>query len=70
MPTDIVTLLISTSIRICGLALVAFASLSVFRLRASAARHAMWTVALVGILLQIPRWLRLSWRQPRRDVPG
>jgi beta-lactamase regulating signal transducer with metallopeptidase domain/Mg-chelatase subunit ChlD len=54
MPTDIVTLLISTSIRICGLAFVAFASLSVFRLRASAARHAMWTVVLIGILLQIP----------------
>jgi beta-lactamase regulating signal transducer with metallopeptidase domain/Mg-chelatase subunit ChlD len=54
MTTDIVSQLISASIRICGLALVAFVSLSVFRIRSSAARHAMWTVVLIGMLLQIP----------------
>lgn len=54
MATDIVSQLISTSIRICGLALVAFVSLSVFRIRSSAAKHAMWTVVLIGMLLQIP----------------
>lgn len=54
MATDIVSQLISASIRICGLALVAFVSLSVFRVRSSAARHAMWTVVLIGMLLQIP----------------
>jgi beta-lactamase regulating signal transducer with metallopeptidase domain len=54
MPTDIVSQLISASIRICGLALAAFVSLSVFRIRFSAARHAMWTVVLIGMLLQVP----------------
>ena len=54
MPTDIALPLISASIRICGLALVAFVSLSVFRLRSAAARHAMWTAVLVGMLLEIP----------------
>lgn len=54
MATDIVSQLLGASIRICGLALVAFVSLSVFRIRSSAARHAMWTVVLIGMLLQIP----------------
>ena len=54
MATDIVSQLISATIRICGLAFVAFVSLSVFRIRSSAARHAMWTVVLIGMLLQIP----------------
>ena len=54
MATDIVSQLISASIRICGLALVAFVSLFVFRICSSAARHAMWTVVLIGMLLQIP----------------
>jgi BlaR1 peptidase M56/von Willebrand factor type A domain/Surface antigen variable number repeat len=54
MATDIVSQLIGPSIRICGLALVAFVGISIFRLRSSAARHAMWTVVLIGMLLQIP----------------
>jgi beta-lactamase regulating signal transducer with metallopeptidase domain len=54
MTTEIVSQLMSASIRICGLALVAFVTLSVFRIRTSAARHAMWTVVLIGMLLQIP----------------
>lgn len=54
MATDIMSQLIGPSIRICGLALVAFVGISVFRARSSAARHAMWTVVLIGMLLQIP----------------
>src|SRR5580704_459837 len=54
MATDIVSQLISASIRICGLALVAFVSLSVFRMRSSACRNTMWAVVLIGMLLQIP----------------
>ncbi|SRR5579871_546700 len=54
MATDVVSLLTSASVRICGLALVAFVSLIVFRIRSSAARHAVWTVVLTGMLLQIP----------------
>ena len=54
MATDIVSQLISASIRICGLALVAFVSLRLFRIRSSAARHAMWTVVLLGMLFQLP----------------
>jgi beta-lactamase regulating signal transducer with metallopeptidase domain/Mg-chelatase subunit ChlD len=54
MATDIVSQLIGASIRICGLALVALVSLSAFRIRSSAAKHAMWTVVLVGMLVQIP----------------
>jgi hypothetical protein len=54
MATDIVSQLIGPSIRISGLALVAFVGISLFRLRSSAARHAMWTVVLIGMLLQIP----------------
>lgn len=54
MATDIVAQLISASIRICGLALLAFVSLSVVRIRSSATRHAMWTVVLIGMLFEIP----------------
>jgi len=54
MLIDIVSQLVSASVRVCGLALVTFVSLSLFRVRSSGARHAMWTVVLVGMLLQIP----------------
>jgi hypothetical protein len=54
MLIDIVSQLVSASVRVCGLALVAYVSLSLFRIRSSGARHAMWTVVLVGMLLQIP----------------
>jgi len=54
MATDIVSQLMGASIRICGLAVVALVSLYLFRFRSSAARHAMWTVVLIGMLLQIP----------------
>jgi hypothetical protein len=54
MATDILSQLISASIRICGLALIAFVSISAFRIRSSAARHAMWTLVLIGMLFQIP----------------
>jgi beta-lactamase regulating signal transducer with metallopeptidase domain len=54
MQTDLVSQLLSASIRACGLGLVTFVGLSLFRVRSSATRHAMWTVALLGMLLQIP----------------
>ena len=54
MPTDLVSQLVSVSIRACGLGLVTFVGLSLFRIRSSDAQHAMWTVVLVGMLLQIP----------------
>lgn len=54
MAADIVSQLISASIRTCGLALVAFVSVSLFRFRSAAARHAMWTVVLISMLLHIP----------------
>ncbi len=54
MQIDLVSQLVSASIRACGLGLVTSVGLSLFRIRSSAARHAMWTVALVGMLLQIP----------------
>jgi hypothetical protein len=54
MPIDFVSQLVSAAIRAFGLGLVAFVGLLVFRVRSSAARHATWTVVLVGMLLQIP----------------
>ena len=54
MPIDLVSQLISGAIRAFGLGLVAFVGLLLFRIRSSAARHATWTVVLVGMLLQIP----------------
>ena len=54
MPIDLVSQLISGAIRAFGLGLVAFVGLLLFRIRSSAARHATWTIVLVGMLLQIP----------------
>ncbi|HEX4274981.1 MAG TPA: hypothetical protein VHZ74_06485, partial [Bryobacteraceae bacterium] len=54
MPIDLVTQLAGAAIRACGLCLIAFVGLFLFRVRSSAARHAIWTVALAGMLLQIP----------------
>ncbi len=54
MPIDLVSQLIGGAIRAFGLGLVAFVGLLLFRIRSSAARHATWTVVLVGMLLQIP----------------
>jgi Mg-chelatase subunit ChlD len=54
MLIDIVSQLVSASVRVCGLALVTFVSLTLFRIRSSGARHAMWAVVLVGMLLEIP----------------
>jgi len=54
MLIDIVSQLVSASVRVCGLALVTFVSLTLFRIRSSGARHAMWTVVLVGMILEIP----------------
>jgi hypothetical protein len=54
MTIDFVSLLASGSIRAFAIGLVAFAGLWLFRVRSSAARHATWTVVLIGMLLQIP----------------
>jgi beta-lactamase regulating signal transducer with metallopeptidase domain len=54
MPIDLVSLLLSAAIRALGLGLIAFVGLLLFRVRSSAARHAMWTIVLAGMLLQIP----------------
>ncbi len=54
MPIDLVSQLASAAIRACGLGVVAFTGLWLFRIRSSAARHAAWTVVLAGMLLQIP----------------
>jgi Mg-chelatase subunit ChlD len=54
MPIDLVSQLFSAAIRALGLGLVAFVSLLLFRIQSSAARHATWTIVLVGMLLQIP----------------
>jgi len=54
MPIDLLSQLVSASIRAFGLGLIAFVALLMFRIRSSAARHATWTVVLAGMLLQIP----------------
>ncbi len=54
MPVDLVSQLVSAAIRASGLGLVALAGLLLFRIRSSATRHAIWTVVLAGMLLQIP----------------
>jgi Mg-chelatase subunit ChlD len=54
MPIDLVPQLFGAAIRDLGLGLVAFVGFLLFRIRSSAARHATWTVVLVGMLLQIP----------------
>jgi len=54
MPIDLASQLLSAAIRACGLGLVTFVGLWLFRIRSSGARHATWTVVLAGMLLQIP----------------
>jgi len=54
MPIDLVSELFSAAIRAFALGLVTLVGLLLFRIRSSAARHAAWTVVLVGMLLQIP----------------
>src|SRR5580704_4945146 len=54
MPIDLMPHLFSAAVRASGLGLVAFLGLLLFHIRSSAARHAMWTVVLVGMLLQMP----------------
>jgi Mg-chelatase subunit ChlD len=68
MPVDLVPLLVNASIRAFGLGLAAFAGFLLFRTRSSAARHAMWTVVLAGMLLQIPLGV-LAPTIPLRTLP-
>jgi Mg-chelatase subunit ChlD len=72
MPVDLVSQLIGASIRALGLGVIAFVGLLVFRIRSSAARHAAWTVVLVGMLLQIPLAVvapRVVLRLPALSTP-
>jgi beta-lactamase regulating signal transducer with metallopeptidase domain len=54
MQIDFVPQLVNAAIRSFALSLAIFAVLSLFRIRSSDARHAMWTIVLAGMLLQIP----------------
>jgi beta-lactamase regulating signal transducer with metallopeptidase domain/Mg-chelatase subunit ChlD len=54
MPIDFVPQLLTAAIRACGLGLIAFVGLLLFRVRSASARHAVWTTVLAGMLLQIP----------------
>ena len=65
MPVDLVSQLVSAAIRASGLGLVAITGLLLFRVRSSAARHAVWTVVLAGMLLQIPVGLKKKPGQSR-----
>jgi len=69
MPIDLVPQLVSAAIRAFGLGLAAFVGLLLFRVRSSAARHAMWTVVLAGMLLQIPLGM-LAPTVPIRALPS
>jgi len=53
MPIDLVSQMAGAAIRSAALGLVALVSLLIFRVRSPAARHAAWTVVLLGMLLQI-----------------
>jgi hypothetical protein len=54
MPIDFMPIVAGAPIRACALGLIAFVGLFLFRIRSSARRHAVWTVVLTGMLLQIP----------------
>jgi hypothetical protein len=54
MPIDLAPQLAGAAIRAFGLGLATFVGLLLFRIQSSAARHAAWTVVLVGMLLQVP----------------
>jgi hypothetical protein len=69
MPIDLLSDLVSAAIRALVLGLVAFVGLFLFRIRSSAARHATWTVVLVGMLLQIPLGL-MAPTVPLRALPA
>jgi hypothetical protein len=53
MSVDLVSHVASTSIRSIVLGLATFVCLWIFRVRSPAARHAAWTVVLIGMLLQV-----------------
>lgn len=54
MQIDLIWHLTDAAVRASGLALIGFAGLAAFRVRSPAARHAVWTVVLAGMLLQVP----------------
>jgi beta-lactamase regulating signal transducer with metallopeptidase domain len=53
MATDLLWQLSGAAIRACALGLIACGGLWLFRVRSAAARHATWTVVVLGMLLQI-----------------
>ena len=53
MPINLVSALSSAAIRACALGLIAFGGLLLFRVRSPAARHATWSVVVLGMLLQL-----------------
>jgi beta-lactamase regulating signal transducer with metallopeptidase domain/Mg-chelatase subunit ChlD len=59
MPIDFMPIVAGAAIRACALGLIAFVGLFLFRIRSSARRHAVWTVVLTGMLLQIPLGLMI-----------
>lgn len=69
MPIDLLSHLVGAAIRAFGLGLLAFASLLLFRIRSSAARHATWTVVLAGMLLQLPLGL-IAPTVPLKTLPS
>jgi VWFA-related protein len=54
MSIDLVPQLAGAAFRVLALGVATFLGLSLFRVRSSATRHAVWTVMLVGMVLQIP----------------
>src|SRR3954451_3744966 len=54
MPLDLVPPLTTAALRATGLGLVTARSLLLFRIQSSAVRHAVWTIAMAGMLLQLP----------------
>src|SRR5689334_1186358 len=60
LSSDFLSYLVSVSVRSLCLAAAAGAGLKIFRLKAPAARHAVWTVVLAGMMLLalLNSWLR------------
>jgi beta-lactamase regulating signal transducer with metallopeptidase domain len=69
MPIDFLSLLASAAMRALGLGVIAFAGMLLFRVRSSAARHAVWMAVLAGMLLQIPLAMILP-AVPLRFLPA
>jgi VWFA-related protein len=69
MLIDVVPQLAGASFRVLALGLATFLGLCLFRVRFSATRHAVWTVMLAGMVLQIPLEL-LAPAIPLKALPA